>query len=112
MAKPLVAIVGRQNVGKSTLFNRIVGRRQAIVEDLPGTTRDRLYGDSEWQGRVFALVDTGGLVLGSDDDLLSRVRMQAQQAMADADVIVFVTDVVDGVTAADQEIANVLLIFR
>jgi len=96
MTKPLVAIVGRQNVGKSTLFNRIVGRRQAIVEDLPGTTRDRLYADAEWQGRVFTLVDTGGLVLGSDDDLLARVRMQAQQAMADADVIVFLTDVLDG----------------
>ncbi len=108
MAKPLVAIVGRQNVGKSTLFNRIVGRRQAIVEDLPGTTRDRLYADAEWQGRVFALVDTGGLVLGSDDDLLARVRMQAQQAMADADVIVFVTDVLDGVTPADEEIVHLL----
>jgi len=108
MAKPLVAIVGRQNVGKSALFNRIVGRRQAIVEDLPGTTRDRLYADAEWQGRVFALVDTGGLVLGSDDDLLTRVRMQAQQAIADADVIIFLTDVLDGVMAADQEIVEVL----
>jgi len=108
MTKPLVAIVGRQNVGKSTLFNRIVGRRQAIVEDLPGTTRDRLYADAEWQGRVFTLVDTGGLVLGSDDDLLARVRMQAQQAMADADVIVFLTDVLDGVTVADQEIVDIL----
>ena len=108
MAKPLVAIVGRQNVGKSALFNRIVGRRQAIVEDLPGTTRDRLYADAEWQGRVFALVDTGGLVLGSDDDLLARVRVQAQQAMADADVIVFVTDVLDGVTPADEEIVHIL----
>jgi GTP-binding protein len=108
MAKPLVAIVGRQNVGKSTLFNRIVGRRLAIVEDLPGTTRDRLYADAEWQGRVFTLVDTGGLVLGSEDDLLARVRMQAQQAAADADVIVFVTDVLDGVTATDQEIVDIL----
>jgi len=108
MAKPLVAIVGRQNVGKSTLFNRIVGRRLAIVEDLPGTTRDRLYADTEWQGRVFALVDTGGLVLGSDDDLLARVRMQAQQATADADVIIFLTDVLDGVTATDQEIVDIL----
>ena len=108
MPKPLVAIVGRQNVGKSTLFNRIVGRRLAIVEDLPGTTRDRLYADAEWQGRIFALVDTGGLVLGSDDDLLARVRMQAQQAAADADVIVFVTDVLDGVTATDQDIVDIL----
>ena len=87
MAKTLVALVGRQNVGKSTLFNRIVGRRLAIVEDLPGTTRDRLYADAEWQGRVFTVVDTGGLVLGVDDDLLTRVRMQAQQAIVDADVI-------------------------
>jgi GTP-binding protein len=108
MPKPLVAIVGRQNVGKSTLFNRIVGQRMAIVEDLPGTTRDRLYGDAEWQGRIFALVDTGGLVLGSGDDLLARVRMQAQQAAADADVIVFVTDVLDGVTATDQDIVDIL----
>jgi len=108
MAKPLVALVGRQNVGKSALFNRIVGRRLAIVEDLPGTTRDRLYADAQWQGRVFALVDTGGLVLGTDDDLLIRVRMQAQQAIADADVIMFVTDVLDGVTPTDAEVADLL----
>ncbi len=108
MAKPLVALVGRQNVGKSALFNRIVGRRLAIVEDLPGTTRDRLYADAQWQGRVFALVDTGGLVLGTDDDLLIRVRMQAQQAIADADVIIFVTDVLDGVTPTDAEVADLL----
>ncbi|MGC8788020.1 MAG: ribosome biogenesis GTPase Der, partial [Anaerolineae bacterium] len=108
MVKPLVAIVGRQNVGKSTLFNRIVGKRLAIVEDLPGTTRDRLYADAEWQGHVFTLADTGGLVLGSEDDLLTRVRLQAQQAIADADVIIFVTDVLEGVTAADQQIAEIL----
>lgn len=108
MGKPLVAIVGRQNVGKSTLFNRIVGERLAIVEDLPGTTRDRLYADAEWQGRVFALVDTGGLVLGSGDDLLQRVRLQAEQAIAEADVVIFVTDALDGVTARDQEVAQVL----
>ena len=108
MTKPLVALVGRQNVGKSALFNRIVGRRLAIVEDLPGTTRDRLYADAQWQGRVFALVDTGGLVLGTDDDLLVRVRMQAQQAIADADVIIFVTDVLDGVTPTDAEVADLL----
>lgn len=108
MAKPLVAIVGRQNVGKSTLFNRIVGERLAIVEDLPGTTRDRLYADAEWRGYVFTLVDTGGLVLGAEDDLLSRVRLQAQQAIADADAIIFVTDVLEGVTAADQQIADML----
>ncbi len=108
MAKPLVALVGRQNVGKSTLFNRIVGQRLAIVEDMPGTTRDRLYADAEWQGRAFTLIDTGGLVLGSEDDLLKRVRKQAQQAMADADVIVFVTDVVEGVTPTDVEVADIL----
>jgi len=108
MVKPLVAIVGRQNVGKSTLFNRVIGRRLAIVEDLPGTTRDRLYADAEWQGQVFTLIDTGGLVLGSDDDLLARVRRQAQQAIADADVVIFLTDVLDGVTAADREIADTL----
>ncbi len=95
-------------MGKSALFNRIVGRRLAIVEDLPGTTRDRLYADAEWQGRVFTLVDTGGLVLGSDDDLLSRVHAQAQQAIADADVIILVTDVVDGVTSTDLEVADLL----
>jgi GTP-binding protein len=108
MVKPLVAIVGRQNVGKSALFNRIVGRRLAIVEDLPGTTRDRLYGDALWQGRDFILVDTGGLVLDSRDDLLVQVLHQARQAMADADVIVFVTDVVVGLTPSDQDIANLL----
>ena len=108
MAKPLVAIVGRQNVGKSTLFNRIIGQRLAIVEDLPGTTRDRLYADAEWQGRVFALVDTGGLVLGSDDDLLGRVLVQAQEAIAEADVIVLVTDVFNGLTAEDRDIVDVL----
>lgn len=108
MAKPLVAIVGRQNVGKSTLFNRIVGRRQAIVEDIPGTTRDRIYADAEWQGRVFALVDTGGLVLGSDDSLLNQVRAQAQQAANDADVIIFVTDVLAGMTVLDEEIVDIL----
>jgi GTP-binding protein len=108
MAKPLVALVGRQNVGKSTLFNRIVGRRLAIVEDLPGTTRDRQYADAEWQNQLFTLVDTGGLVLDSEDDLLSRVRAQAQQAIADADVIVLVTDVLDGVTVTDTELAGML----
>jgi GTP-binding protein len=108
MAKPLVAIVGRQNVGKSTLFNRIIGRRQAIVEDLPGTTRDRIYADAEWQGRAFTLVDTGGLVLGSDDSLLNQVRAQAQQAANDADVIIFMTDVMAGMTAMDEEIVDIL----
>lgn len=108
MSKPLVAIVGRQNVGKSTLFNRIVGERIAIVEDLPGTTRDRLYSDAEWQGRAFTLVDTGGLALDSDDSLLARVRAQAEQAIEEADVIILVTDVLSGVTADDAELARLL----
>jgi len=108
MAKPLIAIVGRQNVGKSALFNRIIGQRLAIVEDLPGTTRDRLYADGEWQGKVFTLVDTGGLVLHAEDDLLARVRLQAEQAIAEADMIVLVTDVLAGVTAMDEELASIL----
>jgi GTP-binding protein len=108
MAKPVVAIVGRQNVGKSALFNRIIGQRLAIVEDLPGTTRDRLYADAEWQGRTFALVDTGGLVLGGEDDLLASVRLQAEQAIAEADAVILVTDVVSGLTATDQELADIL----
>jgi len=108
MAKPIVAIVGRQNVGKSALFNRIIGQRLAIVEDLPGTTRDRLYADAEWQGKTFALVDTGGLVLGGEDDLLASVRLQAEQAIAEADAVILVTDVVSGLTATDQELADIL----
>lgn len=108
MSKPLVAIVGRQNVGKSTLFNRIVGERIAIVEDVPGTTRDRLYADAEWQGRAFALVDTGGLALDTADSLLARVRAQAELAIDEADVIILVTDVLSGVTADDLELARML----
>jgi GTP-binding protein len=108
MRKPLVAIVGRQNVGKSTLFNRIIGQRLAIVEDLPGTTRDRLYGDAEWQGKAFTLVDTGGLVLDVEDNLVARVRLQAQQAIAEADMIILVVDVLDGVTAMEQDLAHML----
>jgi GTP-binding protein len=108
MTKPLVAIVGRQNVGKSTLFNRIVGERIAIVEDVPGTTRDRLYAAAEWQGRAFTLVDTGGLALDSEDSLLARVRAQAELAIAEADVIILVADVLSGVTADDAELAKML----
>ena len=106
--KPLLAIVGRQSVGKSTLFNRIIGRRLSIVEDLPGTTRDRLYADAVWQGRVFALVDTGGLVPSAQDGLLASVLAQAQEAIAEADVVIFVADVLDGVTAEDLEIVDIL----
>ena len=106
--KPLVAIIGRQNVGKSTLFNRIIGRRLAIVEDLPGTTRDRLYGDAIWQGRTFAIVDTGGLVPGSQDGLLVSVLAQAREAISAADAIVFVVDALAGATAEDEEIVDTL----
>ncbi len=125
MAKPVVALVGRPNVGKSTLFNRILGQRLAIVEDLPGTTRDRLYGDASWIGRGFLLVDTGGFdqdmesrtplpgdlghVAGVDSGLfLSEVKGQAHLAMAEADVIVFVVDGTTGITASDELVADVL----
>jgi GTP-binding protein len=106
--KPLVAIVGRPNVGKSTLFNRLVGQRLAIVEDLPGTTRDRIYADAEWNGRIFTLVDTGGLELGASDDIATRVVAQVQLAIEEADVIVLLVDARDGITAADADVANLL----
>ena len=106
--KPIVAIVGRPNVGKSTLFNKIVGRRLSIVEDTPGVTRDRLYGDGEWCGRTFSLVDTGGLEPASKDVLLSQMREQVQIAIDSASAIIFVTDLRSGVTATDQEVAQLL----
>ena len=108
MPKPIVAIVGRPSVGKSTLFNRLVGRPQAIVGDSPGTTRDRLYADADWVGRDFLVVDTGGLDLASSDDLVARIRAQAREAIAEADVIIFLTDLLDGPTASDQDIVEVL----
>lgn len=108
MSKPIVAIVGRPNVGKSTLFNRLVGRRLAIVDEVPGTTRDRLYADVEWGGKRFTLVDTGGLELATRDELIAQVRAQAQLAIAEADVIIFMTDVTTGLTAGDEEVAEVL----
>ncbi len=108
MAKPLVAIVGRPNVGKSTFFNKIAGRRISIVEDVPGVTRDRVYADVEWMGRRFSLVDTGGLDMRSEDVLLSQMRHQAQIAMDTADVICFFTDGRTGLTAEDQEVADFL----
>ena len=105
---PVVAIVGRPNVGKSTLFNRIVGERAAIVEDRARTTRDRLYGESEWNGRRFLVVDTGGLELEPDDPIEAKVQVQARIAIAEADLIVFVVDTMVGVTPADLEAAEIL----
>jgi GTP-binding protein len=108
MTKPLVALVGRPNVGKSTLFNRLIEERLAIVEDVPGTTRDRLYADAEWGGTTFTFVDTGGLMLASGTDLEVSVRDQVQIAIEEADVIVFLVDVTEGITASDLEIADLL----
>jgi len=109
MAKPLIAIVGRPNVGKSMLFNRIVGQRLSIVEDTPGVTRDRLYASGDWSGRVFDIVDTGGIEPTTDNEILMFMREQALLAIDTADVIVFVGDITTGVTAADHEVANMLL---
>ena len=118
--KPLVAIVGRPNVGKSTFFNRMLGDQVAVVEDLPGTTRDRIYGDTDWNGREFTLIDTGGLELGSDipvgqvglngqpGDIMSNVRAQVELAIEEADVIVFMVDARSGINAADEEVADLL----
>ena len=107
-AKPLVAIVGRPNVGKSTFFNKISGRRIAIVEDIPGVTRDRIYADVEWTARKFTLIDTGGIDPKSEDVLLSQMRHQAEIAMEMADVICFFTDARAGLTPDDEEVANML----
>lgn len=104
----LVAIVGRPNVGKSTLFNRLLGSREAIVEDTPGVTRDRIYGVSDWNGKRFMVVDTGGFIPGSEDDMEKAIREQAMIAIDEADVIVFVTDGRDGVTPFDNDIAVIL----
>ena len=107
-ALPVVAVVGRPNVGKSTIFNRFVGKRQAIVEDRARTTRDRMYGDMEWNGRRFVLIDTGGLEVDTDDPIEIRVQEQARLAIREADVILFVVDAVTGLTPADQEAAELL----
>jgi len=106
--KPTVAIVGRPNVGKSTLFNKLTGTRRAIVHDTPGVTRDRIYGDCEWLGRTFLLIDTGGIEPFSDDVILRQMRNQAQIAIDSADVIIFVADLRCGVTANDEEVAQML----
>ena len=108
MAKPLVAIVGRPNVGKSMLFNKLTGHRTSIVEDTPGVTRDRIYGDCEWCGRTFSLVDTGGIEPNTDSDMLKFMRRQAEIGIELADCIVMVVDVRSGVTAADQDVATML----
>jgi len=108
MAKPLVAIVGRPNVGKSMLFNKLTGHRTSIVEDTPGVTRDRIYGDCEWCNRTFALVDTGGIEPGTENDMLKFMRRQAEIGIELADAIIMVVDVRSGVTAADQDVATML----
>ena len=108
MAKPMIAIVGRPNVGKSMLFNKLIGRRLSIVEDTPGVTRDRIYGESDWCGRKFTLVDTGGIEPNTDNEILTFMREQAQIAIDNATVIVLVVDSKTGMTAADQEVANML----
>ena len=108
MSEPIVAIVGKPNVGKSTLFNYLAGKRISIVEDTPGVTRDRVYAETNWRGRDFTLIDTGGIEPNTNDVILSQMREQANLAIAMADVIVFLTDVKQGVTAADQDIAVML----
>ena len=107
--KPLIAIVGRPNVGKSMLFNKLVGQRLSIVQDTPGVTRDRLYAEAEWLGRKFDLVDTGGIEPGTDSEILAFMRQQAEIAIQNATVIIFLCDIKTGLTASDQEVANMLL---
>src|SRR6185503_20664379 len=112
--KPIVAIVGRPNVGKSTFFNRLIGQRKAIIADIPGTTRDRLYGDSDWNGRIFTVVDTAGLLFEEEDEnaplreIARRVREQAELAIAEADAIILLVESREGITTADSEVAEVL----
>lgn len=108
MAKPVVAIVGRPNVGKSTIFNRIIGDRLAIVEDKPGVTRDRIYGSGDWGGKPFNIIDTGGIEIDGVDEILRSIRMQAELAIEEADVIIFMCDAKSGVVQADEEVAQIL----
>ena len=108
MEKPLVAVVGRPNVGKSTFFNRIVGKRIAIVEDTPGVTRDRIYGEATWLEHTFTLVDTGGIEPVKEDIISTQMRRQAQLAIDMADVIIFLVDGREGLTAADEDVAAML----
>ncbi len=109
MARPIVAVVGRPNVGKSTLFNKLIGQRLSIVEDTPGVTRDRIFSECEWVNRKFLLVDTGGIEPASDDIILSQMKLQAEMAIESADVIIFVVDVKSGVTATDHEVSEMLI---
>lgn len=108
MSKPILAVVGRPNVGKSTFFNRIIGERKAIVEDVPGVTRDRIYAETEWNGREFAIIDTGGIEASTDDPILSQMRDQAVVAMDMADLILFMVDGKEGLTTADIEVGGIL----
>lgn len=108
MAKPVLAIVGRPNVGKSTLFNRLVGFRKAIVEDVAGVTRDRIYDHTDWSGKEFVIIDTGGIRLGSNEVFTAEVKLQAEIAIEEADVILFVVDAKEGLTAEDEQVADIL----
>ena len=108
MARPIIAIVGRPNVGKSTLFNKLIGERRAIVEDTPGVTRDRIYGEGEWCGREFVVIDTGGIEPKTDDIILKQMRTQAQIAIDTADAIIFMCDIRAGLVADDRDIAVML----
>ena len=108
MSKPTVALIGKPNVGKSTFFNYIIGKRISIVQDKPGVTRDRIYADANWRGRDFTLIDTGGIELDGENVIVNQMREQARMAINIADVIVFITDIKQGITAADQEIAVLL----
>src|SRR5690554_4494626 len=108
MSRPIVAVVGRPNVGKSTFFNKLAGKRISIVEDTPGVTRDRIYAESEWIGKTFTLIDTGGIEPYSKDIILMQMRTQAELAIETADVIVFMLDGREGLTAADLEVATML----
>ena len=108
MSKPIFAIVGRPNVGKSTLFNKIIGQRISIVEDTPGVTRDRIFADGEWSGKKFTLIDTGGIEPKNDSEILTEMRNQANLAIEMADVVIFMVDIKDGLTAADADVAAML----
>jgi GTP-binding protein len=109
MSMPIVAVVGRPNVGKSTFFNKVVGKRVSIVEDTPGVTRDRIYAEAEWRGKAFALIDTGGIEPNTDDVILSQMRIQAEIAMEPAAVSRCMVDGKDGLPASDREVAGMLM---